>query len=124
MATYITRDGADALLAKITEAKYVGLLNNGTEISGGGYARVYYTQGFVFNTETADYFEYKNSAEIAFPVATGDWGTVNQVGLWTAGTGGSLLYYADLSIAKTVTTNDQVIIPAGSFLIRINKTVG
>lgn len=123
MATYITRKGADALVAKISEASYVGLLNNGTEVSGGRYSRVQYTGGFVFNTETTTYFEYKNAGDIVFPVSSSDWGMVNQVGLWDAQTGGNLLYYSDLSVAKTVTTNDQVIIPAGNFLIRINKTV-
>ncbi|MEM4620947.1 MAG: hypothetical protein QW607_12145 [Desulfurococcaceae archaeon] len=123
MATYITRQGADALVAKISEASFVGLLNNGTEISGGGYSRVQYTGGFVFNAETTTYFEYRNASDIIFPIASSNWGTVNQVGLWNAQTGGALLYYSDLSVAKTVTTNDQVVIPAGNFLIRINKTV-
>lgn len=123
MATYITRSGADALIAKIASINYVGLLNSGVEISGTNYSRVQYIAGFVFNQETTDYFEYKNSSDIVFPIAGSNWGTVNQVGLWDASLGGNLCYYSDLSVVKTVTTNDQVVIPAGYFLIRIPKTI-
>lgn len=124
MVTRITRQGADIIVGCIrTSAPFVGLLNNGTEITGTNYMRIQYTGAFPFAEETADYYEYRNNTDIVFPVAGSNWGTVNQVGLWTSMTGGQLCYFSDLAVAKTVTVNDQIIIPVGYFVIRIPKVV-
>lgn len=124
MATYVTRQGADNIITAIANnAKYIGLLNNGTEITGTNYARQLYTGGYNFSTETTTYYEYVNASQITFPVAGSNWGTINQVGLWDNSTGGNLLYYTDVTTAKTIAAGDQVIIQAGQLKIRIYKTV-
>lgn len=76
----------------------------GNEVAGGAYARVAY--GYVLtgtNPTVAG-----NPANIEFPAATANWGTVTHVGVYTAATGGTLLAYAPLAVAKGVTTGDVI----------------
>lgn len=47
-----------------------------------------------------------NSQAITFPTATGSWGTVQSFYVCDAPSGGNILYGADLTTAKTVSSGD------------------
>ena len=76
------------------------------EVSGGGYARVDISGKFgnAANGTTS------NTADIAFPTATADWGTVTHVGLMKSGTAGT----ADMIIWAVLAT--ALSIPNGSIM--------
>jgi len=79
----------------------------GTEVSGGGYAR----QSFTLTAASGG--ASSNSADIIFPQATADWGTIVAVGIFDASTGGNLLMWAYLTQSKTVNSRDTFKINAG-----------
>lgn len=96
--------GGNAYTAPAT--LYIGLYTaapsdtgGGTELSGLGYARQ--SAAFDVTGNTAS-----NSANIEFPAATGDWGTVTHAGIFDALTGGNLIAYATLTSSKVVETGD------------------
>ena len=49
-----------------------------------------------------------NSAEIAFPVATADWGTISHIAVYDSAATPNLLFHGALSATKTIATNDQL----------------
>ena len=77
----------------------------GTEVSGGAYARQTATFTVSGNTATT-------SADIEFPTATANYGTVVAVAVMDASTGGNQLAYAGLSSDKTIETGDVFRVPA------------
>jgi hypothetical protein len=81
--------------------------DTGTEVSGGGYVRQAVT--FTAPSDGAT----SNSADIVFPVATADWGTITHIGLRDAATLGNLLLYGALTVPKTIQSGDQFKILAG-----------
>ena len=85
----------------------------GTEVSGGGYARQPAAFSAAVNREIV------NSADLQFPTATADWGTVVGFGLFDAETGGNLLVFASLSTPKNVLTGDQPYFPAGELSVTV-----
>lgn len=73
---------------------------SGTEVTGGSYARVATTFGApALGVST-------NSAPVAFPTATANWGTVVAVGIFDAVSGGNLLYFGLLTTSKAVDNGD------------------
>lgn len=100
---------------------YVGLFTSapgetggGTEVSGGDYARQAATFDAAANGQTS------NSADIVFPVATADWGTITHIALFDADTAGNMLYYGALSVSKIIQVGDQFIIKAGNLTISLD----
>ena len=79
--------------------------DTGTEVTGGAYAR----QAITFGAPTlvSGQQTVSNSAEVVFPVATADWGTVTHVGLRTAASGGSLLFSKALDNPRALLTGDR-----------------
>lgn len=86
----------------------------GTEVSGGSYARQSFTLTAASGGATS------NSADITFPTATADWGTIVAVGIFDAQTGGNLLMYGDLETSKTVNSGDTFVIKAGDLDITVD----
>jgi hypothetical protein len=82
----------------------------GTEVSGGGYAR----QPITFTAPAPD--SVSNTTDVTFPIASADWGTIVAFGIFDASTGGNLLYYANLTVARDVLTNDQLRFPTGQLI--------
>lgn len=79
--------------------------DTGTEVTGGAYARIQVTfsaPALVSGKETI-----QNTTEIAFEVATGDWGLVTHAGIRDAATGGNLLFYGALDNPRTILTGDR-----------------
>jgi hypothetical protein len=85
----------------------------GTEVSGGGYARLGVTNNAT-NFPAASSGAKTNGTDFTFGTATGaNWGTVVAVGLFDALSGGNLLAWADLTVNKSVDDGDTASFPAG-----------
>ena len=85
----------------------------GTEVSGGAYARQ--SVAFTVSGNTAS-----NSADVEYPTATANYGTVVAVAVMDAETGGNQLAYAGLSSDKTIETGDVFRVPAGDLDITLD----
>lgn len=83
------------------------------EVSGGAYARQSVTLSAASDGESS------NSADITFPQATADWGTITHVALMDASTGGNVLMYSALDASKTVNNGDTFKINAGDLDITV-----
>jgi len=86
----------------------------GTEVSGGSYAR----QAVTFNAASAG--SITNSADITFPQATTDWGTIVAVGLFDTQTAGNLLWYGNLTTSQTVNNGNIFKISAGNLTVSLD----
>jgi hypothetical protein len=72
-----------------------------TEVAGGSYAR----QAVPFAAPSGGICA--NNADVVFPIASANWGTIMGGGIYDAVTAGNLLYYGTLTVAKTINTSDQ-----------------
>lgn len=116
---------------------FVGLLTaapadagGGTEVAGNGYARVEVvsglaawnnTQGNTTGASTGADGTIENAAAVSFPTPIASWGTVTHFAVYDAATAGNLLFYAALSIAKTINTGDVVSFAAGALSLQIDN---
>lgn len=117
-----------------TSTLYVGLLTaapsdagGGTEVSGGAYARVAVTSSLAnwAGTQSAGSTtvssgtggQTSNNTSITFPTPTAGWSTVTHFGIYDAASGGNLLFWGALTIAKTINQADTVTFPAASLSI-------
>lgn len=87
---------------------------SGTEVSGGSYARQSATFGAPSNGASV------TTADITFPTATGNWGTVGWIGIYDALTTGNLLYHSPLDTSKTISTGDIFKISAGNLSVTLS----
>lgn len=88
----------------------------GAEVTGGSYERVSATFGAA--TTTAGVTSATTTADLNWtnmPTAT-----VTHVGIYTAATGGELIYYGPLSASKALTTGDNFTINAGNLTVTEN----
>lgn len=86
----------------------------GTEVSGGGYAR----QSFVLTAASGG--TSSNSANIIFPTATANWGTVVAVAILDAVSAGNMLMWSNLDVSKTVNSGDIFKINLGDLNVTID----
>jgi hypothetical protein len=86
----------------------------GTEVSGGSYARQAVTLAAAASKATS------NSADLTFPVATANWGTLTHGAYFDASTGGNMLIHGALAAARTVNSGDQYKELAGDLDIAIS----
>lgn len=120
--------------APTTSTLHVGLLTaapsdsgGGTEVSGNNYGRVAVTSSLAnwAGTQGAGTTaassgtggQTSNNGAITFATPSGTWGTVTHFGIYDAASGGNLLFYGTLTIAKTINQSDTVTFPAGSLTI-------
>ena len=82
--------------------------NSGTEVSGGSYARQ------ILNVTTATGGIVTSSADVTFPQATAQWGTISHIGLLDALSSGNLLMHTPLTTSRTVEVGDVLKIATGS----------
>ena len=119
---------------------YVGLYTaapsaagGGTEVSGGSYARVKTaastsqalgdwtaTQGGTSGASSGTSGNTTNADTLTFPTPSAGWGTVTHFGLFDAASGGNLIFWGPLTIAKTVNQADVVAFPAGSLSVTVS----
>ncbi len=83
----------------------------GTEVSGGSYTR----QTVVFGPPSGN--QVANAAEVVFPIAADDWGTLVHFGIFDAPVGGNLLYATPFAAARTIESGDQLRIPVGQLVV-------
>lgn len=70
----------------------------GTEVSGGGYARVPVTaNGTNFTAAASAGDTVPNALPVTFPVSTADWGTVVAIGIFDAASGGNLIAWKNIA---------------------------
>ncbi|MEK5060473.1 hypothetical protein BK126_04395 [Paenibacillus sp. FSL H7-0326] len=106
----------------VPSAWYVGLFTTdpgeagtGTEVSGGGYARVQAT----FTKATTG--SSSNTADVVSPVSTAAWGTVTHFGIFDAVTSGRLLFKGTVTPNVPITgAGQQARFPAGSLVISLD----
>lgn len=82
----------------------------GTEVSGGSYARQSAT--FTVTNDTA-----ATNANVLFPTATADWGTVTHVAIYDAVSGGNMLFHGAASSSKLIQTGDAYLINSGNMTV-------
>ncbi len=88
----------------------------GTEVTGGSYARVAVgnslanlagTQSATSTTlSSGSGGTTSNNAAVTFPAPTANWGIVTSFGVYDTPTGGNLLFYANLTVSKTINNGD------------------
>lgn len=83
-----------------------------TEVVGGSYAR----QVAVFAAPAGGLCA--NNADINFPIASANWGTIMGAGIYDAVSAGNLLYYGTLTVSKTINTSDQFKFLAGALSVQ------
>jgi hypothetical protein len=101
-------------------AWYIGLFTvaptdagGGTEVSGTGYVREAVT--FTVTGDTAS-----NSGAVEWPVAGGSWGTITDLAIFDAVTGGNMIGYAALTDSKIIATGDVFRIPLGDLDVTLD----
>lgn len=86
----------------------------GTEVSGGSYARQAVTFSAVVSGATS------NASTVTFPTATADWGLVTHVGIYTAVSGGNLLFHAPMTSAEQVLNGQTFSFLAGELRVSLD----
>ena len=81
--------------------------NSGTECTGGAYARQ------VVSVTTASDGIVTSSADVTFPQATDNWGTISHIGLLDALSSGNLMMHTPLTTSKTIDEGDIFKVPLG-----------
>lgn len=93
---------------------------SGTEVTGGSYARVQVASGgWSAKTDLNGGRAVSNSANVTFPTATADWGTVTHIGISSASTAGNLYFYGPLEVSVSVLNGETFYIPAGDLVVQI-----
>lgn len=82
----------------------------GTEVTGSGYAR----QAVTFAAAASPGGTTNNTGSVSFTAAGGNFGTVTHIGIFTAASGGSLLWHGALAASRTVNDGDTLSFAAGS----------
>ena len=100
---------------------YVGLFTSdptdagsGTEVSGGSYARQ------ALSVTTASGGIVTSSADVTFPQATANWGTVSHIGILDALSSGNLLMHTPLTTSKTIDSGDILKINSGNLTVTLD----
>lgn len=91
-----------------------GEASGGTEVSGGSYARTAATFATAASGATS------NNADIVFPEATGNWGTVTHAACMDASSGGNRLWTGALTASKAVNTGITFRIPTGDLDVTLD----
>jgi len=128
---YLENKLVDHLFRAATFAKPAGLYlalftaaptdaGGGTEVTGGGYARVNLapsdtnwkaTQGGTSGASSGTGGLTSNAVAITFPAPSANWGTVTHFGIYDAASGGNLLLWDALTASRTILNGD----PAPAF---------
>ena len=105
-----------AYVALFTDSATDAELEAGTltnEVSGGSYARQLACLSAPSDGASS------NGADITFPQATADWGTIKYAALMDASSGGNILKWSQLDANKTINNGDTFKINAGDLDVTI-----
>ena len=116
LADFLENELLDHVLSKATytapDTTYIaaftvapGDSGGGTEVSGGSYARVAYTNNAT-NWPAASGGSKSNAVTIDFGTATADWGTIVAVAIIDAATSGNFMFHGALTNPKTINSGD------------------
>lgn len=86
------------------------------EPSGNGYLRVAASSSSWARTGNV----MENDAELAFPEATGSWGTLTHFALYDASSGGNMIIHGALTTAKAIAANETLRFPAGNLTFTLD----
>ena len=86
-----------------------------TEKSGGSYTRV----AASFATASGTSGLVATDADVTFPTATTNLGTVAYIGLWDAVSSGNMLYHTALDTSKTIDVGDIFKITTGNLTVEL-----
>lgn len=120
ISTYLANKLLDHVLRGVTytppSAVHMALflgnpVQGGTEVSGGGYQRRPVTFTAASQRKTS------NAADVEFPEATADWGTVSHFALFDAASGGNMLFYGVVTPSIQVVSGMQIMFKAGKLTI-------
>ena len=89
----------------------------GTEVSGGGYARVQVGPSDSAWDAPASGGDTANSAEVIFPTPSADLGLATHSAIFDAPTGGNMIYSRALVEPRSLSTGTAVRFPAGTITI-------
>lgn len=87
----------------------------GTEVSGNGYAR----QSVTFGAASSPGGTTSNTNEVTFTASGGSFGTVTHIGIFTASTGGNLLWHGAMTASKTIADGDSLVFAIGNIDLTI-----
>lgn len=91
----------------------------GTELAGNGYARQSVSFSAPSDASETDVRQIVNSAVVTFgPAVSANWLQAVAWGLFYASTGGSLKYYAALTVPKTIEVSDEARFSAGDLKVK------
>lgn len=76
----------------------------GTEVSGNGYSR----KAVTFDAASTPGGTTSNTGAVSFTAAGGDWGIVSHLGIFTASSGGNLLWHGAMTASKTIADGDTL----------------
>lgn len=104
----------------------------GTEVTGGGYARVQVasslanwagTQGAGTTVASSGASgQTSNNIVVTFPAPSAAWGVVSHFGLWDTATGGTPTFYGALNANKTINGGDSApSFAAGQLTVQIDN---
>lgn len=101
----------------------------GTEVSGGGYARVAIASSLTnwagtqapgsTTASSGTGGQTSNNNTITFPQATANWGTITHFALFDASTGGNMLIHGALTQSKQIDAGDQLVIDPAQLTITV-----
>jgi len=97
---------------------YVGFRNNGTELTGGGYARIEVTANTT-NFATTSTTLMSNATAFSTPTASADWLEADEVAIYTASSGGTARYTGMLDAPFTLRTGTKRTFGIGALRIRL-----
>lgn len=89
-------------------------LTAGTEVVGASYKR----KEVIFRASTSG--TIRNNADVVFDIATESWGTVTDVAIFDALTGGNLLFYTTLSSPQNIVVDNQLIFKVDKLSITLD----
>lgn len=112
--------GEATVLTALLNARYIsvhtGTPTGGNEVAVGSYAR---QLAGTWSQTGSDPTVASNDANIVFPTASADWGTITHFGIWDAVSGGNLLGYEAVSVAKAILTGDALRFLAGELDVSV-----
>lgn len=85
----------------------------GTEVSGGSYARVQSKTKWAVPSAGS----VSTNADLVWPTATADWGTITGFAIMDSLTGGNMMYWGALNASKVVSSGDTFSILSGNLSI-------
>lgn len=109
-----TRPTSPLKLALYTVAPNVETGASGTEVSGGSYARTNFTMTAAASGAA------ENTADITFPTASANWGTIVAGAIFDSAGTPVMLWSGNFAASKAIETGDVFKVPAGSLTVSLD----